>query len=56
VQDGFLREWIAQAHALGYLSFESLSDRKWGLWRPIITGDETWIQYYDAETKRHDVE
>jgi hypothetical protein len=24
--------------------------------KPIITGDETWIQNYDAETKRHDVE
>jgi hypothetical protein len=24
--------------------------------RPIITGDETWIQNYDAETKRRDVE
>jgi len=56
VQDGFLRKRRAQAHTFGYLSFESLSGRSEDVLRPIITGDETWIQYYDEETKRHDME
>jgi len=56
VHDGFLRKRRAQAHTFGYLSFESLSGRSEDVLRPIITGDAIWLQYYDEETKRHDVE
>jgi len=47
-----------QVHMLGYLpiTFSTAINTKVTAFRDIITGDETWLYYYDPENKCHSME